>query len=143
MKKLIPIIIAVVVAVGGYFGLKAAGIIGNSAMSKEEIHETFVAWAEEINGAEGGVRYDDFSRLYRAEVIQQTIHIVGKSNFNAADLQANYFDSREEQARYKLCSDDEMKRAIAGFAAFNFIWYSLDDEPLGNFKIRHKQYCNE
>lgn len=141
MKKLIPIVVAVAVAVGGYFGLTAAGIIGNSAMSKDEIHETFVAWAAEINGAEGGLRYDDFSRLHSARVVHQTIHIVGKTTFDAADLNAEYFDSRKAQARSKICNDEVLKRAVAGFAAFNFVWRSADDEALGNFRIRSKRFC--
>lgn len=141
MKKLIPIVLAVVVAVGGYFGLTAAGIIGNSAMSKEEIHETFVAWAAEINGAEGGLDYDGFSRLHSAEVVQVTINIVGKSIRSEADILETYFDSRKAQARSKICHDDVLKAAVAGFAAFNFTWYTADDVLLGSFKIRDKNYC--
>lgn len=143
MSKLLPLVGVVVVAVGGYFGLSAAGIIGGpAALSEEEVASGLAAYAEQIN-AEDGLRFDDFSKLVSAVHVERTITIRGETLMDAADLSDGYFDSRIGQIANKLCNDEALRPVMVG-AQFNFNWFSADGESLGDMiTTQGDEVCGE
>lgn len=142
MNKFIGIAVAGVVAVGGYFGLSAAGIIGApSVLSDEEVTAGLSAYAEQIN-AEGGLKFDDFSTLTRATAMNKTITIRGETVLNMADVSASYHGSRVDQGANVLCSDETYRELLRGRATVHFNWFSADGESIGDMiSIRGDEVC--
>jgi len=143
MSKVRGLIGVIVVAVAGYFGLNAAGIIGGPAeLTAEELAAGLSTNAEEIN-SEDGVRFDDWSRLVSARHIERTITIRGETLMDMADLSEGYFESRAPQIANKLCNDEALRPVLAG-ATFNFNWFSKDEVSLGDMiTVRGDEICAE
>jgi len=142
MNKVLGAAIAGLVVVGGYFGLSAAGIIGvPKVMSDEEVTAGLTAYADQIN-VEGGLRFDDFSKLTRATAVSKTITIRGESTLNIADLGDSYHASRADQGANILCNDPVTRELLRGSATVNFNWFSADDESVGDMiTIRGDEVC--
>ncbi|MGJ8610132.1 MAG: hypothetical protein ACSHWY_03490 [Octadecabacter sp.] len=142
MSKIIGLVVVIVVGVGGYFGLTAAGIIGAPAvLSSEEVEAGLASYADQIN-VEGGLRFDDFSRLSRATAMSQTITIRGDSLLDQADMSEGYYQSRVDQAANKLCNDSTLRELLRGRATVQFSWFSADDEMIGDMiVIRGDEVC--
>lgn len=139
MNKIVAIIVVVVLAVGAYFGGQAMGLFGGAkAMSAEDISKFLEGYAAEINDAEGGLKYDDYSKLVRATHIEQQITIRGDSIRNLDQLSDNYMESREGQAANKICHDEQARAALVGGAKFVYNWFSADNEHLGMLTIRNR-----
>jgi len=132
MKKIVPLVGAVVIAIAGYFGLNAAGLIGGPAkLTEPELTAGLAAYAEEIN-VEGGIAFDGFSRLEKAVAVEKTITIYGRSTLNAADLNDGYHDSRIKQAENKMCRDATLRTLMISGARFQYNWLSADNESIGD-----------
>ncbi len=132
MKKIVPLVGAVVIAIAGYFGLNAAGFIGGPAkLTEPELAAGLAAYAEEIN-VEGGIAFDGFSRLEKAVAVEKTITIYGRSTLNAADLNDGYHDSRIKQAENKMCRDATLRTLMISGARFQYNWLSADNESIGD-----------
>ncbi len=145
MNKVVLLAIVVIVAVGGYFGARSMGLLGGGAkaMSAEEIGAYLGKMAEEINGADGGLKYDDFSKLVNAVHVEKQITIRGDSILNMDQLGEDYLASREDQAANKLCSNAESAAALAGGATFVYNWFSADGEEIGMVKAYGATYCED
>ncbi len=142
MTKLTGLIGVVVIAVAGYFRLNAAGIIGAPAvLSQAEVEAGLASYANEIN-AEGGLRFDDFSRLSSATAMSQTITIRGDSLLDLADIGDGYHASRVDQVANKLCRDETLRELLRGRATMNFNWFSADNESVGDMiTVRGDEVC--
>ncbi len=145
MNKVVLLAILVVVAVGGYFGAKSMGLLGGGAkaMSAEEISAYLENMAGEINGADGGLKYDDFSNLVNAMHVEKQITIRGESILKMEQLGEDYLASREDQAASKLCGSGDSAAALAGGATFVYNWFSADGESIGMVKAYGPSYCEE
>lgn len=142
MSKILGLVVAAVVVVGGYFGLTAAGIIGAPAvLSDQEVEAGLATYAEQIN-AEGGLRFDDFSTLSSATAMSKTITIRGESMLDMADINDGYHASRVDQAANKLCNDETLRELLRGRATVNFNWFSADNESIGDMiTVRGDEVC--
>ncbi len=144
MNKVVLLAIVVIVAVGGYFGAKSMGLLGGAkAMSAEEISAYLEKMAGEINGADGGLKYDDFSNLVNAMHVEKQITIRGESILKMEQLGEDYLASREDQAASKLCGNAESAAALAGGATFVYNWFSADGESIGMVKAYGPTYCED
>lgn len=143
MSKLLPIVGAAVVAVGGYFGLTAAGIIGGPAvLTDEEVEAGLATYAEQIN-VEGGLNFDTFSTLVSATAMNQTITIRGESQLDMADLNDAYHQSRVDQGLNVVCNDETLRALLRGRATMHFNWFSADGESVGDMiTIRGDEDCS-
>ena len=142
MNKIVGLVIVAAVAVGGYFGGQAMGLFGGEkAMSPEEVSSFLEAHAAEINGADGGLSFDDFSKLVNATHIEKQITIRGDSILNMEQLDESYLSSREAQVANKLCSDEQARAALAGGARFVYNWFSADNERIGGVDAKGATYC--
>ena len=131
MKKIIPALGVAAIAVSGYFGLNAAGIIGGPAkLTEQQLTDGLASYAEKIN-VDGGVSFDSWSRLEKAVAVQKTITIYGRSSQKLADLNDAYHSSRIAQATNKLCRDAISRNLLRSGARFQYNWLSADNESIG------------
>lgn len=147
MNKVVGVVAAAVIAVGGYFGGQAMGLFGASALSQEEIMTVLEARAKEINDS-GDLKYDGFSRLIKAEHTQRTLIVQAKSTRNLSDLAGGqgaevYLASRVSQAANFLCHDETTRAALAGGAKYRYNWKSADDKEIGLVTATGKSYCTD
>ena len=140
MRLVLSIVILVAaLGAGAWFFL----LRGDSAMSEAEVTAFLSERASQINGAEGGERFDDFSRLVSATAVERQITIRGDSTLNADTLNDDWIDSRRAQAANRLCNDETTRRAMAGRATHVFNWFSADDQHMGMVTIRGDAICAE
>ena len=144
MSRIVSIVVVVAIAIAGYFGLKAAGIVGApSVMTAEEVEGGLGNYADQIN-AEGGLKFDDWSKLTKATAVQQTVTIRGESTLNMDQLADNYYSTREPQMANKLCNDPTLRALLRGRATMNFNWFSADNESLGDMiTVRGDEICGD
>ncbi|HHL22626.1 MAG TPA: hypothetical protein ENJ52_14005 [Aliiroseovarius sp.] len=116
---------------------------GPQAMNADEVSAYLEGMAQEINGADGGLRYDDFSKLINAVHVEKQITIRGDSLLNMDKLGEGYLDSRKDQAANKLCSDADAAAALAGGATFVYNWFSADNQDIGMVTVRGTTFCEE
>ena len=142
MNRIIRIIAVVVILAGGYLGAKYFGLIGGpAAMNADEVSAYLENMAKEINEADGGLNYDDFSKLVSATHMGKQITIRGDSILKTAQLDDGYIATREALATDKLCSDEAARAALAGGARFVYFWFSADNERIGGVDISGADYC--
>lgn len=142
MRNLTTVIVIILILVGGYYSGKAAGFFGGpSAMSTEEVSAYLEKMANNINNADGGLRYDDASKLVSATHEGKKITIRGETQMDMAQLDDGYLDTRYAQASNKLCFDDAAKAALAGGAHFIYNWFSADNQSIGTVDIKGADYC--
>jgi len=139
MNKIVLAVVALAVAVGGYFFASSSGLLGG-AMTAEEVATTLNARAKEINDSDG-LKYDDFSQLTAAKVDGMTITVDGKSLLKAANVNDSYLGSRTDQAANKLCNDDASKAMLAAGATFVYNWVTADGEEIGTVTADPK-FCD-
>ncbi len=139
MRAIIGLAIAALIAVGAYFGLTAAGVIGGpAAMTPEDVTAGLTVYADDIND-DDNLRFDDFSNLVNAVVVERQITIRGETITDMADVSEGYLESREAQGLNRLCSDDTNRALLANGATYVFNWFSADGESIGMVTIRGAQ----
>ena len=140
MRLVLPIVVLVAAlgAAAWFFLLR-----GDSAMSEAEVTAFLSERASQINDADGGERFDDFSRLVSATAVERQITIRGDSILDADALGEGWLDTRRAQAANRLCNDETTRRAMAGGATHVFNWFSADDQHMGMITIRGEAICAE
>ncbi len=141
MNRVIVGIVVIAGIVAGYFAAQAAGLFGGGAMNEDEVKAWLAEMATEINEADGGLKYDDWSKLTKAVHMERQITIRGESLLNKEQLNEGYIDPRQNQAAGKLCEDDTARAALEGGARLVYNWWSADGEELGMVDVKGADWC--
>ena len=109
-------------------------------MSVEAVTAGLTSYADDIND-DDHLRFDDFSTLVNAVVVERQITIRGETLTTMDQLGADYLASREAQGLNQLCGDAANRALLENGATYVFNWFSSDDQSIGMVTIRSAEAC--